>query len=141
MLGTATVDFTADIQGDELYIDRCRQCQGRTQFPTSNGMRQCAGVRLKGASGETSGRKEFTSVWRRRRQRDTFPGCDAGVSDNTLQPGEIRTESFVVPMPETTDNLMITAQLFYRLTPEGAEIGTNYLQLPYRVDFATEFLQ
>jgi len=147
MLETATVDFTTDIQGDELYIDvDVANAMAGHNYPTSNGMRQLVlVVRLKGASDETlwEGKRVYERVLGDADGNATLSPWDATqvLSDSTLLPGEIRTESFVVPMPETTDNLMITAQLFYRLTPEGAEIGTNYLQLPYRIDFATEFLQ
>jgi len=147
MLETATVEFTTDVQGDELYIDvDVTNAMAGHNYPTSSGMRQLVLiVRLKGASDET--------LWEGKRIYERVLGDEDGnvtmapwaaaqvLQDTTLLPGEIRTESFVVGMPATDDNLMVTAQLFYRATPEEAEIGTGYLQLPYRIDFATEFLQ
>jgi hypothetical protein len=147
MVETATVDFTTDNQGDELYIDvDVGNAQAGHNYPSSNGMRQLILiVRLKGSSGET--------LWEAKSVYERVLGDMAGnvtyetwsasqvLKDTTLLPGEIRTESFVVTLPETDDNLYITAQLFYRLTPEGVDIGTVYQPSPFRIDFATEFIR
>ena len=114
-------------------------------YPSSNGMRQLILiVRLKGSSGET--------LWQDKRVYERVIGDVDGnptfapwratqvLIDTTLLAGEVRTESFVVAMPETDDALYVTAQLFYRLTPEDTDLE-SYLPAPYRIDFATQFLQ
>ena len=147
MLESASVDFTTDIQGDELYIDvDVTNSQAGHNYPTSNGMRQLVLiVRLKGSENET--------LWEGSRIYERVLGDEAGnptlenyraaqvLYDTTLLPGEVRTESFVAVMPDTDDTLYITAQLFYRLTPEQNDIQTIYQQEPFRIDFATEFIQ
>ncbi len=146
MIETAEVEFTTDVQGDELYIDvDVSNSRAGHNYPSSNGMRQLILiVRLKGSSGET--------LWQDKRVYERIIGDGDGnptfapwratqvLTDTTLLPGEVRTESFVVAMPETDDSLYVTAQLFYRLTPEGTDLET-YLPAPYRIDFATQFLQ
>ncbi len=147
MVESATVDFTTDIQGDEIYIDvDVANSRAGHNYPSSNGMRQLIlVVRLKGAAGETlwEGKRVYERIFGDMEGNPTMDIWKATqiLSDSTLVPGEIRTESFVVPMPETDDSLYITSQLFYRLSPEEAEIGTEYLVLPYRIDFATQFIQ
>lgn len=147
MLGSAEVDFTTDIQGNELYIDvNVMNTRAGHNYPTSNGMRQLIlVVRLKGSAGETlwEGKRVYERVLGDSDGEITFEPWSASqvLSDTTLLPGETRTESFVTTMPETDDSLYITAQLFYRLTPDGVDIGTVYMPAPFRIDFATEFLQ
>jgi hypothetical protein len=147
MLETATVDFTTDVQGEDLFIDvDVTNAKAGHNYPTSNGMRQLIlVVRLKGSSGETlwEGRRVYERVLGDRFGNVTMSNWEATqvLSDTTLLPGEIRTESFALTMPETDDSLYVTAQLFYRLTPEDQEVGTIYTPNPIRVDFATEFLQ
>lgn len=147
MLETATVDFTSDVQGSELYLDvDVTNARAGHNYPTSNGMRQLILiVRLKGSAGETlwEGKRVYERVFGDAEGNPTMQNWRATqvLLDTTLLPGEIRTESFVVPMPETDDSLYVTAQLFYRLTPEGVDVGTIYTPSPYRIDFATEFLQ
>jgi len=147
MLETATVEIATDIQGNELYIDvDVANARAGHNYPTSNGMRQLIlVVRLKGSAGETlwEGKRVYERVLGDACGNPTFEIWRASeiLSDTTLLPGEIRTESFVVPMPDTGDNLYVTAQLFYRLAPEDAAIGTAYLISPYRIDYATQFIQ
>ncbi len=147
MLETATVDFTTDIQGDELYIDvDVANARAGHNYPTSNGLRQLILiVRLKGSSEETlwEGKRVYERVLGDMHGNPTMENWRATqvLTDTTLLPGETRTESFVVTLPETDDPLYVTAQLFYRLTPEDADIGTPYLVAPYRIDFATQFIR
>ena len=147
MLESASVDFTTDIQGDELYIDvDVANSQAGHNYPTSNGMRQLVLiVRLKGSENETlwEGSRIYERVLGDDNGNQTFEVHRASqvLYDTTLMPGEIRTESFVTMLPETDDTLYITAQLFYRLTPDGNNIQTDYQQEPFRIDFATEFIQ
>jgi hypothetical protein len=147
MVGSADVEFTTDVQGSDLYIDvDVANNKAGHNYPSSNGMRQLVlVVRLKGSSGET--------LWEGSRTYErVFGDCDGNptydpwritqvLSDTTLTAGETRKESFVTPMPETDDNLYVTAQLFYRITPEGADIDTLYQPSPFRVDFSTQFIQ
>jgi hypothetical protein len=147
MLETATVDFTTDIQGDEIYIDvDVTNAMAGHNYPTSNGMRQLIlVVRLKGSSNETlwEGTRTYERVVGDEFGNRTFEVHRASqvLSDTSLLPGEIRTESFVTILPDTDDSLYITAQLYYRLTPEVNDIGTEYQLRPVRIDFATEFIQ
>jgi len=147
MLESATVEFTTDQQGDELYIDvDVANARAGHNYPTSNGMRQLIlMVRLKGSSGETlwEGKRVYERVLGDINGVPTVNVWDAAqvLSDTTLLPGEIRTESFVCEMPDTDDSLYVTAQLFFRLTPEDLEMGTPYTPNPIRIDFATEFIQ
>lgn len=147
MVDTANVEFTTDVQGDQLYIDAdVTNAKAGHNYPSSNGMRQLILiVRLKSVSGET--------LWEGQRVYERVFADAAGniayepwritqvLSDTTLLPGETRTESFVTDMPQTDETLYVTAQLFYRLTPEGSDVGTNYTLSPYRIDFSTQFLQ
>lgn len=146
MLESAEVDFTTDIQGDELYIDADVTSHAGHNYPSSNGMRQLILiVRLKGSAGETlwEGKRVYERVLGDRFGNMTLEPWSATqvLMDTTLLPGETRTESFVTALPDTDDTLYVTAQLFYRLTPEDTDVGTDYTQAPFRVDFATEFLQ
>jgi len=147
MIETATVDFTTDVQGDEIFIDvDVANAKAGHNYPSSNGMRQLIlVVRLKGSAGETlwEGTRVYERVLGDMDGNPTIAVWDATqvLTDTTLLPGEIRTESFSTMMPETDDSLYITAQLFYRLLPDGADVGTMYTMNPIRVDFATEFIQ
>jgi hypothetical protein len=147
MVDSANVEFTTDVQGDQLYIDAdVTNAKAGHNYPSSNGMRQLILiVRLKSVSGET--------LWESQRVYERVFADAAGnityepwritqvLSDTTLLPGETRTESFVMDMPQTDETLYVTAQLFYRLTPEGSDVGTIYQLSPYRIDFSTQFLQ
>lgn len=144
---SADVEVEAEVQGEKLYIDvKVTNNKAGHNYPSSNGMRQLILiVRLKGSSGETL--FEESRVYER-----IFGDIDGNVTfypwkitqilkDTTLLPGQVRPESFVTDMPQTDDSLYVTAQLFYRLTPEGSDVGTVYTPSPYRVDFATQFIQ
>lgn len=147
MVESAKVELTTDIQGEELYIDvDVINARAGHNFPTSNGMRQLILItRLKGSSGETlwEAKRVYERVLGDIDGNITYAPWEAAqvLTDTTLLAAEIRTESFVTDMPDTDDSLYITAQLFYRLTPEGVDLGTVYVPAPYRIDFATQFLQ
>jgi len=147
MVESATVDFTTDIQGEEVYIDvNVANAKAGHNYPSSNGMRQLILiVRLKGSSDETlwEGKRVYERILGDANGNPTMQNWKATqvLTDTTLLPGETRTESFVVPMPQTQDDLFVTAQLFYRVTPEEGGVDSVYLPLPYRIDFATQFLQ
>ena len=147
MVGSAKVNLKTDIQGDELYIDvDVNNVKAGHNYPSSNGMRQLVlVVRLKGAADET--------FWEQSRVYEKVFGDVKGdptfepwkmtqiLTDTTLLPGEKRTESFVTALPAGDDSLYVTAQLFYRLTPQGKEVGTVYMPSPYRIDFSTQFIR
>ena len=147
MVNSADVEFTTEIQGEDLYIDvDVKNTKAGHNYPSSNGMRQLILiVRLKGASGETlwEGKRVYERVFGDVNGNPTFDPWRMTqiLTDTTLLPGETRTESFVTRLPETEEALYVTAQLFYRLTPEGADVGTTYMPAPYRIDFSTQFLQ
>ncbi len=147
MLESATVEVATDIQGDEIFIDvDVANARAGHNYPSSNGMRQLVlVVRLKGSEGETlwEGSRVYERVLGDRFGEPTFANWEASqvLRDTTLLPGEIRTESFSTILPETDDSLYITAQLFYRITPEDEDVGTVYVNAPIRVDFATMFIQ
>ncbi|MFH1676834.1 MAG: multiheme c-type cytochrome [bacterium] len=147
MLKSAGVEITTDIQGEELYIDvDVTNTKAGHNYPSSNGMRQLLLiVRLKGSSGETlwEGKRVYERVLGDMDGNPTMENWKAYqiLTDTTLLPNETRTESFVTTLPTSDDSLYVTAQLFYRLTPEGEEFGTVYMPAPYRIDFATTFIQ
>jgi len=147
MVGSADVEFTTDIQGEDLFIDvNVANNKAGHNYPSSNGMRQLIlVVRLKGSSGETlwEGTRVYERVFADADGNETFDPwrITQVLTDTTLLAGETRTESFVAKMPDTDDNLYVTAQLFYRLTPENQNVGTVYAPSPYRIDFSTQFIQ
>lgn len=147
MVGSAEVEVTTDVQGEELYIDvDVINAKAGHNYPTSNGMRQLILiVRLKGSSGETlwEGKRVYERVLGNAEGNVTYHPWEAtqALTDTSLLPGETRTESFVTTMPATDEELYVTAQLFYRLTPEEADLGTVYMAAAFRIDFATQFLQ
>jgi hypothetical protein len=147
MVNTANVDLKTDVQGEELYIDvDVTNTKAGHNYPTSNGMRQLIlVVRLKGASDETLWEESriYEKVFGDSQGNPTFAPWEMNqvLSDTTLRPNEKRAESFVTTLPAGDESLYVTAQLFYRLTPQNQEVGTVYMPSPYRIDFSTQFIR
>ena len=102
-------------------------------------------VRLKGPEGETlwQGKRVYKRVFGDLEGNPTFSQWRASqiLSDTSLKASEERVESFTIPRPKVEGNLYVTAQLFYRLSPEDQPNIIDEVPKAVRVDHAVHFIQ
>lgn len=143
----ATVGLGLNVDGNNLLVDATVTNEGAGHnFPTDSPLRELILiVRLKGPNGETlwQGKRVYSRVWGDAEGNVTYNNWEAAqvLADTSLRAKESRRESFQVPLPQVDGQMYVTAQLFFRLMPEGVEFaGIENVPEPYRIDHATEFL-
>jgi len=143
----ATVEVESTIETANILLDvKVKNDKAGHNLPGDSPLRELILiVRLKGPEGETlwQGKRVYRRVYGDLEGNPTFSPWRASqvLSDTTLKPMEERVENFTVPRPDVEGNVYITAQLFYRLTPEDQPNLISNAPKPTRVDHAVHFIQ
>lgn len=143
----ATVDIDSTIDAEEINIEvTVKNERVGHNLPANSGLRELVLiVRLKGPEGETiwQGKRVYTRVYGDLEGNPTLNHWHAAqiLSDTTLKAGAEQIEEFTVPRPDVEGSVYVTAQLFYRLTPEDQPNIVEYVPRPVRVDNAVHFIQ
>lgn len=143
----ATLELESQIEAEEILLDvTVKNERVGHNLPADSPLRELILViRLKGPEGETlwQGKRVYTRVLGDLAGNPTFEQWRAAqiLSDTTLKPSEERVESFTIPRPDVEGSVYVTAQLFYRLTPEEQPNITEFIPKPFRIDNAVHFIQ
>ncbi|MFH1514409.1 MAG: multiheme c-type cytochrome [bacterium] len=143
----ATVDIDSTISTNEIHLEvTVTNERAGHNLPSSSSLRELILiVRLKGPEDETlwQGKRIYTRVYGDVEGNPTHDQWRAAqiLSDTTLKSGAEQVEEFTIPKPDVDGSVYVTAQLFYRLTPENQPGIVKNIQAPYRVDNAVHFIQ
>jgi hypothetical protein len=142
----ATLEVESTLETEQILLDvTVKNEKVGHNLPADSPLRELIlVVRLKGPEGETlwSGKRVYSRVFGDLEGNPTHDQWRASqiLSDTTLKPMEERVESFTIPRPNVEGSVYVTAQLFFRVTPENIKI-TDYIPTPVRVDNAVHFIQ